>query len=293
MSSEAVKPIAPRNRPPRAREPVRLRGQERRLVEALRLREQSTVDLHEDAAWLSSITSQPRKLLWRLADKKVAHRVQNGRYLVDLRAIPRPGPAVQSLDGLAGFLLERLGDRRHYLSWHSALWRYGLVDQQSRRLYVAVDTQKRDAHFGAFSVHFINVVDRKFFQGPVERQPGAVRLASPEKAIIDSLDRPDLAGSMASVVTALRRAHARKLIDPHQLVETAISFGSPTLCRRLGFLMERYGIPNSEQLLGHLGKGYAMPLNPGGATDEDAGLVDTRWGVRLDATLLRAGDTPK
>ncbi len=297
MSSRAIKPITPRarNRRPASRTPVRLRGQERRLIEALVIREQDTVDLQADAAWLATITGQPRKLLWRLADKQVAHRLQNGRYLVDRRAIPRSGPAVGSLDGLAGFLLERLDTRPYYLSWHSALWRYALVDQQSRQVQVALQGVKRNAYFGSFSVQFIKVTERKFFDGRnyTEREAGAVPVASPEKALIDSLDRPALAGGMAVAVTALRRAHARGLIDPERLVATAIRFDSPTLCRRLGFFMERYGIPGAEPLLRYLGKGYAVALQPGGGVDDDAGPVDTRWGVRLDRTLLRATDTPK
>jgi predicted transcriptional regulator of viral defense system len=296
MSS--VMPVRPR--PPRARrrrsvaEPVALHGQQRRLLQALQARQQQTVDLKLDEAWLRDITAQPRKLLWRLSDKRVAHRLQGGRYLVDLAAVPRQAALVAALDPLAVFLLERLG-HDHYLSWHSALWRYGLVDQQSREIQVACATHKVDAAFGAFRVRFVQVAERKFFDGRTseERHGEPINMASLEKALIDSLDRPALAGDMATAVEALRRAHAQGRLDTDRLVQTAIQFGSPTLNRRLGFFMERYEIPGSETLLHRLGKGYAVSLQPGGQPEEEPSMVDTRWGVRLDGTLLRATDMPK
>lgn len=267
-----------------------LRGQEHRLLEALGYREQTMVDLRLDASWLERISSQPRKLLWRLAQKGVAHRLQGGRYLVDLEAIPRTRPRIESLEPLGAFLLQRL-DRDGYLSWHSALWHHKLIDQQSRRLFVAVTQKKRPAQFGVWSVRFITCAPRKFF---VDRQDGRAGqpVASVEKALIDSFDRPELAGGMGVVVSALAKAQRIEVLDPDELVSLALLFDSPTLNRRLGFFMDHLGMPSAARLLDHLGRGYAVPLEAG-VPREEWGRVDTKWGVALVPELLNIVASPK
>jgi predicted transcriptional regulator of viral defense system len=265
------------------------------LLQALEYLDRDYLDLRADAALFAQITPQPRKLMYRLKRKGLAASIQNGRYVVYLDGRPRPAsrPRVRSLEPLAVAALRRL-EHDYFLSWHSALWHHRLVEQQSRRLYVAVaGARKRDAAFGSFSIRFLTVAPERFFGGMTVCIDGQdVRVATVERAIIDAFDRPGLAGDLASAPIALRAAHSRGKLDSDRLVELALRFERPSLNRRLGFFMERYDISGAGPLLTRLGKGYAVTLAAGVRPEDEAG-VDTRWGVRLDGTLLAAADRPK
>jgi predicted transcriptional regulator of viral defense system len=251
------------------------------------------LDLQRDATWLDLITDSPKDLVYRLRQKGVLHTVQRGRYVVNLDQSASRDPRLRALEPLAEAVLGRL-DVPYYLSWHSALWHHGLVDQQSRQLYVAVTVRKRSATFNPWRIRFVTVRQRKFFGAEKVVVAGMpVWIASVEKAIIDSFDQPQLAAHPAIVANALHRAWTVGKLDADALVAEALRFGSPTLNRRLGFFMERFGIPDAEQLRLHIGKGYSVPLAPGWKEEVEDGYVDTRWGVVVDDELVYAAEAPK
>ena len=264
-------------------------------MDALDILDRDYVDLREDDDLLRRFTAQPRKLMWRLRQKGLAITVQDGRYLVYRDRRPRPAsrPRVRSLEPLAADVLRRL-DHEYFLSWHSALWHHRLVEQQSRRLYVAVrGARKRDSRVGAWTLQFVTLKPQRFFGS--ERLTIAGRdvwIAKIERAILDAFDRPALAGGAAVGPIALRLAHRRGRLDPTVLVSFALELDRPSLNRRLGFFMSRYDIPGSDALRGHLGRRHAVTLAAGLKAGEDE-PVDRRWGVRLDFELLAATDRPK
>ena len=272
---------------------VDLTKRERQVISHLKDESRSWLDLQRDAGWLESITDSPKDLVYRLRRKGVLHTVQRGRYVLNLDSSASRGPRLRALEPLAEAVLGRL-DVPYYISWHSALWHHGLVDQQSRQLYVAVTVRKRSAAFGPWRIRFVTVRPRKFFGGERVVVAGTpVWIASVEKALIDSFDQPQLAAHPAIVANALRRAWEVGKLDADALVAEALRFGSPTLNRRLGFFMERFEIPGAEQLRLHIGRGYSVPLARGWKHDVDEGHVDPRWGVVIDDELVYAAEAPK
>jgi len=221
--------------------------------------------------------------LRRLARKHLAHRLQHGRYIV--RPAPAPSPRLWSLDPVAEAVLRRL-DVDYFVSWHGALWHYGLIDQQSRTLTVAVTRRKRDVELGASRIHFVLLSPRKFFgYATVTDLEWPVEMATVSRAIIDSFDHPEYVGPNALVVEALRRASAEEKLDAAELVDNALRLGSPTLNRRLGFFMELLEIPGFERLEPYLGRGYAEPLFPGKEPQRKMD-VDRRWRVYRDPAII-------
>jgi predicted transcriptional regulator of viral defense system len=223
----------------------------------------------------------------RLQEHGQLHRMQRGRYLYTTR--PAPNARLMSLDPVADAVLRDL-NVPYYLSWHSALWHYGLIDQQSRTIYVALPRRgKRNVSMGQQRVRFVYVSDAdKFFGGErSEEFEWPVWIARPEKALIDSLDRPRLAAPVPVVVDGLRRAHEERLIVPEHLVEDALAFNSPHLNRRLGFWMDMLGIPGTDELALRLGRGPAIPLDA--RYRYDAGErppANRRWLVYEDPSIV-------
>jgi predicted transcriptional regulator of viral defense system len=272
---------------------------EPQVVGYLREKGEPVLDLQLDAApfaaWVREQGDSPvelRSAVKRLRNKGLLHTVQRGRYVVNLDAQPSRGPLLDELDPLGEAVLRRLDGMRHYVSFHSALWRHGLIDQQSRTLFVAVDGRKRDVKFAQWQVRFVTLNEEHFF-GWDERElgPNVLRMATVEKALLDSLYLPRLAGRVPVVVRAMARAWEGEQLDPERLIDYTIRFDRPSLSRRIGYFMELLGIPDADRLLPYTGRMWAVPLTPGSFPNAGQHTpVDSRWRVfenpRLTNTVL-------
>lgn len=248
----------------------------------------TAVDLCEDSTELAAFSGKPRDLLYELARKGHVHRVQAGRYLIATR--PSRRPRLEALDPLAAVVLRRL-PHQWYLSWHSALWHYGLIDQQASRLYVAVTARKRPARVGRNEVRFVTINERKFFGWESVQEFGeTLYVARVEKAIIDSLDQPRLAASVPVIANAMRSAWREGILDPERLVADALRFESPVLNRRLGFFMDLYDMPASDKLASYIGRKSAVPLAPGREPGPGTTHVNSRWLVYEDPAIVGAAE---
>ena len=232
-------------------------------------------------------------VLKRMHAKELIHPLQHGRWVLSPGARPTPSARLGEFDLVADAVLRRL-DMDYYLSWHSALWHYGLVDQQSRRIYVAVTKRKRPVKLGLATVSFVTVTERKFFGSiRIEDLEWPVWMARLEKALIDSFDQPRLAAPMPLVANALKSADRRGLLDPELLVDAAVRFGSPTLNRRLGFFMDLYEIPGTDPLAMRIGRAPAVPLAPGRGPQEERPPINPRWRVYEDPSIVGTALEPK
>jgi predicted transcriptional regulator of viral defense system len=222
----------------------------------------------------------------RLHDKDILHPLQYGRWVLSPDAQPTRTARLDDLDVVADAVLRRLG-MEYYVSWHSALWHYGLIDQQSRRTYVAITHRKRPVTLGLASVRFVTVAERKFFgRTRVEDFEWPVWMATVEKALIDALDQPHLVAPLPVIANCLRAAHREGRLDPEQLVADAIRFDSPNLNRRLGFFMDLYDIPGTDPLALRVGRSSAVPLAPGRTPEGRRLPVSHRWRVYEDPAII-------
>lgn len=250
----------------------------------------STLDVAVDRTWLSALTADVDDVLYRMSQAGLAHRVQNGRYLINTDGRTSRRARLEALDPLAPVLLGRL-PHQWYLSWHSALWHYGLIDQQSSRLYVAVTARKRAAHIGRNEVRFVTVHERKFFGWETTREfDQALNVATVEKTILDSLDQPRLAAPVPVIANAMRSAWQEGILDPERLVTDALRFDSPVLNRRLGFFMDLYGMPATDTLAQHIGRKSQVPLAPGREPEPGTTRVNPRWLVFEDPAIIGAAE---
>jgi predicted transcriptional regulator of viral defense system len=248
----------------------------------------TAIDLRVDASELDEFSGKPRDMLYELARKGRVHRVQAGRYLISQKASRRP--RLDALDPLAAVVLRRLS-HQWYLSWHSALWHYGLIDQQASRLYVALTARKRPARVGRSEVRFVTAKERKFFGWePIEEFGQTIYMATVEKAIIDSFDQPRLAAPVPVIANAMRSAWRDGTLDAERLVADALRFNSPVLNRRLGFFMDLYEMPNTDSLALHIGRKSAVPLAPGREPEAHTTSVNSRWLVFEDPAIVGAAE---
>jgi hypothetical protein len=77
-----------------------------------------------------------------------------------------------------------------------------------------------------------------------------------------ALERPELAAPFPVIISAFADAAASAMLDPERLTRYTVAIGSPAPTRRIGFLMERYGLEGAEQLHAHIGATrYAVPTS--------------------------------
>jgi predicted transcriptional regulator of viral defense system len=260
----------------------------RAIIKRLADEGRATLDVDLDQAWLRELSPDIDDAMYRMQKAGFAHRIQKGRYVVNVDGRPSRFARLDALDPLAPAVLNRL-NHEWYLSWHSALWHYGLIDQQASRLYVAVTARKRRAHMGRNDIRFVTVNERKFFGWErIETFGEPLNMATVEKAILDSFDLPRLAAPIPVIANAMRDAWREGLLSTELLVSGALRFESPTLNRRLGFFMDLYGMPDTEELALRIGRKSAVALAPGREPEPGTTNVNPRWLVFEDPGIVGA-----
>ena len=193
------------------------------------------------------------KVLHRLAARGVLRRIRQGRYVV-----VGFGPA--EVLGQPLFLATRLVEPS-YVSFWSALHLYGWTEQAPRVVFVATTRRSGSRRVDSYDVRLVRIASRRFFGYATARQ-GSFEFpaAEPEKALVDSLYLPDLAGGVGLVSEALREA--KDTVDLGRLEAYAAAMGIRSLCSRLGYLLEGLGV-ESEALRAGSSRVY-VPLDPAG-----------------------------
>ena len=168
-------------------------------------------------------------------------------------------------------------DIPHYVSWRAALSRHGLTEMDPLTISVALRCRRPKRKVSDLTVRPVYQSADRFYGFAATPTPygSSVFVATPEKAIIDSLDRPDLAGGLAETVKALGRTHA---YDAATLVTTALRFPSAATAARLGFLMTALGIGNPTPLRGRV-RSHSAPVVLDLEDQGSASPIDQTWRV--------------
>ncbi|MDO9536766.1 MAG: hypothetical protein Q7J68_00415 [Thermoplasmata archaeon] len=123
-----------------------------------------------------------------------------------------------------------------YLSFSSAFYLHGRLDQVVDSLLVVAARKKRELNFMNTRINFIKFPPDKLFGYRKHKKGDSfVMLADLEKAAVDSLYRPRYA-SFSTVFEALSGGFDASLFE-----EYVIKMGSEAVIRRAGYLMEQLG----------------------------------------------------
>lgn len=114
-----------------------------------------------------------------------------------------------------------------------------------------------------------------------------VRVTDRERTVVDMMDRPDLCGGIAEVIDALRTAW--RDVDHERLLGYVDRFGSGTVPKRLGFLIEHLELELAraewlEDLRSRISSGMSPLVRGGPAT----GPYLRRWNLRINSSGFEA-----
>ena len=213
-----------------------LSKQEASLVLELEWRGQRIVSRSEVIQTKNGNMKAADKLISSLRRKNWLERIGTGKYmLIPAERGPEGVPDMNTL------LLGSLVTSPYYFSYATANAFHNLSSQVRREVFIACRRKLRPKLIREFMFRFVYLVGEKYF-GYAETDVFGVKvmMAEPEKAVVDSVDKPDYAGGIAEVASVIARASRR--CDWEKIVAYALKMDSIALVQRLGYLINCTGI---------------------------------------------------
>lgn len=225
-------------------------------------------------------------LLSRWVDHGLVDRVARGRYA--LRPIGALGTRAASED-VALAVGAAFRNRRHRIAYRSALDHHGLLQHPTRQIIVATDTRPTMSTISGRQLRVVFEKPDRLDIGSIDAGHGA-RVSSLERALLESAARPELAGGIETVATALAGAR----VDPVVFKGLANELGWRSALHRLGSLAEALEIEPLAAELEPMGAwGRLIQLDPDhevGRGEPDVWRHD-KWGVVWPFSLEELEET--
>jgi predicted transcriptional regulator of viral defense system len=243
---------------------------------AIRAGRGSVVLVPQDLRAVEELTGsrvRSHKVIQQLEDAGRLRPVRRGVYVV------ASVTGVIDVDLLA--LVDVVTPRPYLVTAGRALAHHGLSDQQFRTTVVLSPRRMSPWTWRGERARYAQVPIHRLWGGSDVklRGGGRVRIASRQRAILDSLAHPGWGVSLSQVTEALDVATRADVAFAGELAAQAARYGNASVSRRIGFLLSRlYGPDIAEPFLPLRGttKGPVL-LSSSGAR---SGRVDTGWGVR-------------
>jgi len=236
--------------------------------------------LDEDADELDEFTgSRPRShaLLERLERAGRVRRVRRGVYvLVEATG----GVRVDILDLIAASTPDP-----YLVTGGRALQFHALTDQHFRRVHVLTTSRLRSWSWRGDEVRYVRT-ETQLRSGAVRTRKTPARMATPARAIADSLSHPRWGVTLAQVTEALDAMLAGDTNFADVLAVEVARQDNHALARRLGFLVSQIAGPDAARpFLALIGTSKATtPLQAG---VDPTGLIDSRWQISANVSLDR------
>lgn len=231
---------------------------ESRLLAALQTKGKKVFTLKQALAITKTSYDATRLLIGNLVNKGWLIRIKKGNYLI--LSLQEEAQVLQNWYPVAAALV---GTSPYYISHYTALALHNMTTQPI--LMVCVSTSKRvpDRIVSKIKFNFIFCPVKKLW-GTEEKwinKQEKVQVSDPERTIIDALSRLDLCGGLSEVAKAVWLK--RQELDYNKLLGYANRFAIKAVSRRLGFILELYGLGNHKILnkLKKRGKSFSL-LDP-------------------------------
>jgi predicted transcriptional regulator of viral defense system len=222
-----------------------------------------------------------RSFIHKLVTRGLATRLRPGLFIL----VPfELGRDRQYLGNPYVVARELAGAKDYYVSHASAMDIHGMTTQPQLVVYVTRPEVMRNRRVLGTEFRFVYCRRSRFF-GAVEHwvdKQEKVAVSDLERTVLDGLRQPRYCGGITEVAKGfwMRRAD----VNVHKLVDYALRLDIGAVTRRLGYLLEVYGIgaPNDVQRLrGRLTPAYAAldPLLP------PEGKFLARWRLRVNVPV--------
>lgn len=226
-----------------------------KLVLHLEWQEQPAVTIEEAMDILGCSYDSAKKVIHRLVRERWLAPITRGRYeLIPAargeHAFPDPNPFFIG-SGLVS---------PYYFSFATAAYFHALSTQASATVYIATTARhwRRLLTVRGREYRLVKQAPHKFFGSvEVDAYGTPVMMTTPEKTVVDCLDRPLYAGELPEIAAMLWRGKGR--LEWEAVADYALRFESHALVQRLGYLVALLDIPVSaearDRMLSGVGSG--------------------------------------
>lgn len=241
----------------------------RRSLEAAR---HPVVCLADDIQTLDRATGSQRRSQDALRQLRRDGRLQHVRRGTYLLVAPTGSTDARLLP-----LIDAVTARPYLITAGRALTELGLSDQHFFRVVVLTSHRLNDWRWQGDDVRYALLAPERIWGANATAGP---QVASPERAILDSLANPRWGVSVTQAAEAIDHAVPNHTTPKH-LAKAAERYGNAATARRLGYLLELlHGPAAAEELLPLRGRSHARALLSPGAPAR--GPSDPRWGLRIN-----------
>lgn len=262
---------------------------EARLLASLASQDKNIFALADAQQVSGTSYAATRLLVSDLAKKKWLIRLSRGRYLIVPLSAGETGEYSENWYVVAKNLIE---PKPYYLSHYSALDIHEMTTQPVLTVYISTPTRRIPKEVLGATFRFVYVKPQDMWgTEDVWATPNQqVKVSDLERTIVDCLDRPDLCGGAIEPARGLWAK--RGSIDYEKLANHAKRLGRKSVTKRLGFLLDVFGIGTPETLStlrGLVTASYTL-LDP---SLPAFGRYVSAWKVRanVDPEELRAATT--
>ncbi len=251
---------------------------ESRLLSILSSQDKTIFTVGDARKVLGSSIVAVRSLINYLVAKKWLIRLTPGKYLIVPLSAGEKAEHSENWYVIAKNLIEPLP---YYVSHYSALEIHDMTIQPIYTVYVSTPNRKRPKEILGATYQFVYVPPKDMNWGIEDAwvtPSRKVRVSDLERTIIDCLDRPDLCGGISEIAKGIWAK--RNNIDYQKLAQYAKQLNRKSVAKRLGFLLETYGLGKDvlSDLKDMVSPSYAL-LDP---TLAETGRYVSSWKLRIN-----------
>lgn len=252
------------------------------MLAYLQMRRRRTVQTGELTGPLQLSRDQERELFRRMARGGLIARVRPGLYLVPAQ-LPLGGSwSPDEALALNTLMEDRRG--RYQICGPNAFNRYGFDEQIPNRLYVYNNRLSGERAIGAVVLTLIKVADKRL--GAAEKMRTAEGLtlvyASRVRTLVDAVYDWSRFDTLPRAYGWIIGELAANRVQAAELVTVTLRYGDMGTIRRMGALLEREGVDDTQLRKLEQALKPTSSLIPWIPTHPKRGTVNRRWGVVIN-----------
>ncbi len=221
---------------------------EARLILDLEWHGKHIVHLKEIQSLLDVSKGHARFIAFKLVHNGWLERLRGGVF----QLIPAER-GLEAISDTSPFLATDVFQNPTFYSFGTACSFYGFTDQVFAEIFLASSKSRTPQHIRGKKYVFALVPRARFLAYQKVKAFGQpVQMATPERAVLDALERPRYAGDLAEVSRIIRVAWPK--LDLGKLLDLLQIWKQSALVQRLGFFIDLHGIQIPPKFRAHLKK---------------------------------------
>ncbi len=225
-----------------------------------------------------SSISATRIILSKLVKKRWLIRLYPGKYLIVPLSAGEKGEHSENWYLIAKNLIK---PSPYYISYYGALEIHEMTIQPVFKIYISTPNRKRSKDILGATFQFVYTREKDMWglEDNWVTPSQKAKVSDLERTIIDCLNRLEFCGGITEVARGIWIK--RNDLDFEKLIQYLIRFNRKSVVKRLGFLLEIYGIANKE-ILSELKKLLSPSYARLDSTLEDTGRFLSSWKLRVN-----------